>query len=536
MTQMHSCDLKILAAQFNPIVGAIANNAERIKTIILHNQEQHHIIVFPELALTGYPLEDVLFRSNIKQYITLALQDLALCIQDCYVVIGHPEFNNGQCYNAASVFYDGTRRYCYYKQRLPNFGVFDELRYFTPGPAKPCIFNLDTYRIGVCICEDIWHIEPIKQLIDQQINVLLCINASPYETQKYSQRLNILQKHAKQGIIVVYVNMVGGQDELIFDGQSLGLDSQGDICTRLPAFIEDNASIVINQYKLCGPMTPLLSLEANIYQALCLSVHDYIEKHGIPSVILGLSGGIDSALTLAIAVDALGASRVRAIIMPSRYNNSISLEDAVQQTTSMQVQHTVIPIESAFITILDMLSPVFDNLPHDVTEENLQARIRGLILMAISNKFGSMVLTTSNKSEIAVGYTTLYGDMAGGFNVLKDIYKTQVYALAQYRNSLRQIIPLRVISRPASAELAENQTDQDSLPPYIVLDKIIQLYMEDNLDSNTIITQGYAAEIVMKVISMLKRNEYKRRQAPVGPKITNRSFGKEWRYPITNQY
>lgn len=528
--------LTILLAQLNPTVGAIETNAAKIVSIIRTQQEQHDVILFPELAITGYPPEDLLFRQNLHQRVEQALQTIQANTGDCYVIVGHPSLEKGECFNAASVFYRGSLVTRYHKQHLPNYGVFDELRYFTPGAANPCILTVKEYRLGLCICEDIWQEGPVEQLIREGIDGLLCINASPFDYEKQSQRETLLQEHACHGITIFYVNQVGGQDELVFDGQSMVFDQQGSLCARAPAFNESLQTVTFHHQKVTGKITPLLEPDQLIYEALVCGTRDYVEKNGFPGVLLGLSGGIDSALTLAIAVDALGASRVHAVMMPSRYTADMSLEDAKLQLQALGVTSTVLSIEPAFKSLLATLAPSFAQQPEDTTEENLQARIRGMMLMALSNKTGQMVLTTGNKSEMSVGYATLYGDMAGGFAVLKDVLKTQVYALAHYRNRLSAVIPERVITRPPSAELAENQTDQDSLPDYAILDAIIKAYMENDLAAEDIIQMGFLATDVNKVIRLVKRNEYKRRQAAPGVKISPRAFGRDWRYPITSGF
>ena len=528
--------LTLLMAQINPAVGAINANANQITNVIKTHQKQHALIIFPELALTGYPPEDLLLQEQFYNDCEHALQSIAGIVEDCHVIIGHPSRIDGHTYNSASVYYKNKRIALYHKQALPNYGVFDEKRYFTAGEAKPCILNIEGLRIGLCVCEDIWVKEPVEQIIQEGAEVLVCINASPFEYNKYQQREQLLSNHARRGLAVVYVNMVGGQDELVFDGQSFAMDKTGTVCARAKAFLPELQTVTLTGERMEGSVTPLLEQDNLIYSALVCGTRDYVEKNGFPGVLLGLSGGIDSALTLAIAVDALGASRVHAVMMPSRYSADISLTEARRQLDIMKVKGTVLSIEPAFNTFLDMLAPSFAGLPTDSTEENIQARIRGLLLMALSNKTGYMVLTTSNKSETAVGYATLYGDMAGGFSVLKDLLKTQVYQLARYRNRISEVIPEQVITRPPSAELAENQLDQDSLPEYAILDAIISLRMEQNLDSEAIIHRGFAPEDVYKVLRLIKRNEYKRRQAAPGIKISSRAFGRDWRYPITCAY
>jgi NAD+ synthase (glutamine-hydrolysing) len=528
--------LSILMAQINPTVGAISANAEKIIDIIQVNTNDHDLIVFPELALTGYPPEDLLLREEFFFQIERALKKIQENTGNCHVIVGHPTLDDDQCFNAASIFFQQTCIAIYHKQRLPNYGVFDEQRYFVSGKAQPCIFKIKNYRLGLCICEDIWGQGPVDQIINDGADILVCINASPFEENKYAIRESVLRAWARRGLSIVYVNQIGGQDELVFDGQSLVLDNTGNVCARSPAFIEDLQTVQIKRKTITANIAPLLSREALIYQALLCGLNDYVNKNNFPGVLLGLSGGIDSALVLALAVDALGASRVHAVLMPSRYTASMSIEDAIQQADAMQVSHTTLSIEPTFKTLLTTLSPCFHGLTSDTTEENLQARIRGILLMALSNKTGNMLLSTSNKSETAVGYCTLYGDMAGGFSVLKDVLKTTVYSLAHYRNTLSPVIPLRVLTRAPSAELAGNQTDQDSLPDYAILDAIITAYMEDNLGANEIIAKGYKPEDVLHTIKLIKRNEYKRYQAPPGVKISLRAFGRDWRTPITSGF
>lgn len=532
---MHQ-SLTLLMAQINPTVGAISSNLKKIIEIIQNNQDQCDVIVFPELAITGYPPEDLLFRNTLYEQVDLALKEIQETTQHCHVVIGHPSRDEEKRYNSASVFTEGRRIALYHKQYLPNYGVFDEQRYFSEGSPQACVFTVNHKTLGLCICEDIWHPEPVKQLIDAGTDVLLCINASPFDLNKYDQREALLKNHVQKGLIIVYVNQTGGQDELVFDGQSMVIDQHQSIKVRSPAFVEKLETVLIEGQMVNGRLTPLLPRHALIYQALCCGLRDYVDKNKFPGVLLGLSGGIDSALTLAIAVDALGASRVQAVMMPSRYTSAMSNEDAQSQLDVMHVESTTLSIEPAYKTILATLAPSFEGKPADTTEENLQARIRGILLMALSNKSGHMVLTTSNKSETAVGYSTLYGDMAGGFGVLKDVLKTTVYELVLYRNQLSPVIPERVLTRPPSAELAENQTDQDSLPEYAVLDAIVTAYMEHNQSAADIIQQGFKLTDVNRVITLITRNEYKRRQAAPGIKISSRLFGRDWRYPITSGF
>ncbi|KTC68054.1 glutamine dependent NAD+ synthetase [Legionella birminghamensis] len=526
--------ITILMAQINPTVGSISANARKIMAIIEEHQDSHDLILFPELCLTGYPPEDLLLRPAFLEEVSQAVREIAEQVNNCHVILGFPSFDDNHCHNSAGVYFRGKQKALYHKQVLPNYGVFDEQRYFKPGTEASCVFELDGYRFGLCICEDLWQPGPVEQLANSQIDALLCINASPFDYSKQMKREQLLSTKVQQGFPIFYVNLVGGQDELVFDGQSIVVDTEGSTCVRLPAFEEKLSSVRFSKQQIKGELSPLLTQEEQIYNALKLGTRDYIEKNGFPGVLLGLSGGIDSALTLAIAVDALGAERVTALLMPSRYTADMSNEDAWLQLRTMNVMGEALPIEPLFNGFLQTLEPLFANRPKDTTEENIQARIRGVLLMAVSNKTGNLVLTTSNKSETAVGYATLYGDMAGGFSVLKDVLKTQVYELARYRNSISPVIPQRVLERAPSAELAPNQTDQDSLPDYSILDGIIQGFMENNLSAADLIRQGFPEADVQKVIRLIKRNEYKRRQAAPGIKISTRAFGRDWRYPITS--
>lgn len=524
--------LTVLMAQINPTVGAIEANTKKIIHIIEEEASRHDIIVFPELAITGYPPEDLLFRHTFASRINHALQAIMNASQHAHVVVGHPSFLMNQCFNSASVFYQGACVMCCHKQRLPNYGVFDERRYFTPGPPSAHVFTLKGQTIGVCICEDLWQPGPVDTLLLHGATTLIAINASPFDNEKPKQREQLLYQHALRGLDVIYVNLQGGQDELVFDGQSMAWDRQGNLVARAPAFKEHLQTVRLGFQANLGNITPLLHHDALIYQALVCGLHDYVKKNAFPGVLLGLSGGIDSALTLAIAVDALGPQCVHAVLMPSRYTADMSHEDAQDQLQRMGIKQTTLSIEPTLLALthtLENAGPI-----EGITAENLQARIRGTLLMALSNKTGHMVLSTSNKSETAVGYATLYGDMCGGFSVLKDVLKTQVYALARYRNTQTEVIPERVITRAPTAELAFNQTDQDQLPAYEVLDAIILAYMQDAYDAEQIIAQGHPADVVYNVIQRIKRNEYKRRQASPGVKISRCAFGKDWRYPITS--
>ncbi|MBA2649694.1 MAG: NAD+ synthase [Legionella sp.] len=529
--------LNILMAQINPVIGDFEFNKNKISNIIKNNQDKVDIIVFPELALTGYPPEDLLFRKEFHLAVTESLAQIQKIITDCYVLLGYPTLEGEQCYNSVGLIHKGQIIRLYHKQNLPNYDVFDEARYFLSGPKNPCVVEIKNYKIGLCICEDLWKPGPVEDLIAQNVCLILSPNASPFDHCKHERREALLRAYASQGVAFVYVNQMGGQDEILFDGQSFAMDKQGVVCARSPAFEEQLSLVQFDElHKIQGEITPLLNKEALIYKALVCGTKDYVHKNKFPGVLLGLSGGIDSALTLAIAVDALGPESVQAVMMPSRYSAQISHDDALEQILSMKVSYSTISIEPSFKSILSSLEPEFTGLPEDTTEENIQARIRGMLLMALSNKFGNMVLTTSNKSETAVGYATLYGDMAGGLAVLKDVLKTQVYALAHYRNSLSRVIPERVFTRAPSAELRENQADQDSLPDYATLDAIIEAYMIDDKSPKQIIEMGLSSEVVLRVIKLIKGNEYKRRQGPLGLKISPIAFGKDWRYPISTGF
>lgn len=526
-------NLNLLLAQTNPLVGAIEANAEQIISIIESQQETQQIILFPELSLTGYPPEDLLFRPEFRRQCEQALQAIGPKVGNSWAIIGHPHWQNNHCYNAASVFYRGERIGLYFKQNLPNHGVFDEHRYFKAGDPVPLILEIDGRKMAVIICEDLWQPGPVERAVEAGATQLLCLNASPFDTDKFARRQALLEYRARQGLDIFYVNQVGGQDELLFDGGSLAMNAQGEIKAQAPFFTEALLSVSLGSQGLQGECCPLPEPIAMLYDALVFGTREYVNKNRFPGVLLGLSGGIDSALVLAIAVDALGADRVLAVMMPSRYSADISLTDALTQVKTLGVRYEQISIEPAFNALLNSLSPLWPNQPMDSTEENIQARIRGLILMALSNKSGAMVLTTSNKSETAVGYSTLYGDMAGGFAPIKDVLKTLVYELARYRNQISPVIPDRVLTRAPSAELRPDQTDQDSLPDYAVLDALIKGHMEDNQDAPQLIAAGHDPQTVQRVLQLIKRNEYKRRQSAPGLKVTPRAFGKDWRYPIT---
>lgn len=528
--------INILMAQMNPSMGAIESNRDRILQIIAEHQTTHDVIVFPEFAICGYPPEDLLLRPEFLERIDSALFAICAATDRCHVILGHPQKVDDLYFNAASIFYNTQTQAQYFKQQLPNYGVFDEKRYFTPGPAQPCVFTSQNYRIGLCICEDFWQGNTVERLIEADIDILISLNASPFDYSKPLRREQLIQQKAHHAVTVIYVNLVGGQDELVFDGQSFVIDTQGQIVARAPAFKEAWHSVRIQDKTVSSHITPSLDKPCMVYQALMLGLRDYVDKNNIPGVLLGLSGGVDSALTLAIAVDALGPERVLAVLLPSRYSADMSTEDAKTQTAALNVTTKNISIEPGFQAILNSLAPDFPQSSSGITTENIQARVRAILLMAISNQSGWMLISTSNKSETAVGFTTLYGDMCGGFAVLKDVLKTLVYELAHYRNTLSPVIPTRVLTRAPSAELAPNQTDQDRLPDYAVLDAIITGYMEENLSLTELLALGYPKETVMQTIRLILFNEYKRQQAPPGTKISPRAFGRDWRYPITQQF
>ena len=531
--------LSLCLAQLDFTVGAIHNNTALILKTLREQGEQHDIIVFPELAITGYPPEDLLFRDDLHQAVDNAVEQISAAASDCVVIVGHPQAVGGELFNAMSVLHRGECLHRYFKQRLPNYGVFDEQRYFIPGHQSQ-VFEWQGVRIGLQICEDLWHPQPLQQLLDDDIDLVLSINASPYELNKHEQRLGVLkQRVAEAGKPILYLNNCGAQDELVFDGHSLVLDAEGELVAELPHCEMTTATVTYEDKGIrCVGFEALAEQNdlAHVYDALVLAVRDYVTKNGFSGVALGLSGGIDSALTLAIASDALGADKVHAVMMPFRYTSDMSLEDAEKQADTLGVRYDVVPIEPMFNEFMTQLGPLFGETETDTTEENLQSRCRGVLLMALSNKTGSLVLSTGNKSEMAVGYATLYGDMCGGFAPIKDIPKLLVYQLAEFRNTRGACIPQRVIDRPPSAELAPDQVDSDSLPDYSDLDRILALYVERDWSVTDIIAAGFAEEDVRRVVRLVDLNEYKRRQSAVGPKVTPRNFGKDRRYPITSHY
>jgi len=536
--------ITVALAQLDLIVGDVAGNTTRILEYSARARDEMRadLVVFPELSISGYPPEDLLFHSGLRKRVLDALETIRDSIRDIAVLVGFPEYQGDDIYNSCAVFKDGKVLAHYRKQLLPNYRVFDEKRYFTAG-KEAAVFSLNGIRIGLNICEDIWQSRgPAAASRAAGAELLIAINGSPYEIDSQRERERVFRERVREtGIPVVYLNMVGGQDELVFDGGSFALDADGDIRFRAPPFCEgmykvqlyaDGSGVIPN----AADIAPVLSADESIYEAIVSGTRDYITKHGFPGVVLGLSGGIDSALILAIACDAIGADRVHAVMMPFRYTSNMSQEDAAKQATLMGVEFDVIPIEPIYEATVQQLNGVFAGYDEDVTEENIQARCRGLLLMAISNKTGRMLLTTGNKSEMAVGYATLYGDMAGGFAPIKDCSKTLVYRLARFRNSRSEAIPERVIARPPSAELRPNQKDSDSLPGYDILDPILEAFIEDDLSVAEITARGFERDVVIRVLEMVKRNEYKRRQAPPGIRISSRAFGRDWRYPITSRY
>lgn len=539
-----SSDFCLVIGQINPVVGDVSGNVKKVIKAAKEARDIHNadLIVFPELTLTGYPPEDLLLRPGLQKRVEKGLRKLKKKIKDVAVLVGHPSgIVREEHYNAASLIANGECLATYYKQHLPNYSVFDEKRYFVEG-KDPCVVEYKGIKFGITICEDIWFTEPTSQAADAGAEIILNLNASPFRQGKWQLReAELKQRVLETGLPIVYVNQVGGQDELVFDGCSFALSATGDKVVRAPAWQASLFPIALSRNDtqkivLSGELAEKETELAMIYQALVTGLRDYVEKNHFSSVVIGLSGGIDSALTLALAVDAVGHERVSTVMMPSQYTAQMSLDDAEKMAKGLNVKHSVIAIDSLFEQFLTSLSEQFEDKPIDTTEENIQARVRGTLLMAISNKTGAMVLSTGNKSEMAVGYSTLYGDMAGGYSPLKDVYKTLVYRLSEYRNSLSEVIPQRIITRPPSAELAPDQLDQDSLPPYDILDQVLERYIAEDWCFEELVAAGSDAEMVARVIKMVDRNEYKRRQAPPGIRITSRAFGRDRRYPITSGY
>ncbi len=544
--------VKVSIAQINALVGDLSGNAQRVlEAARLAHAAGAQVLLTPELVLTGYPPEDLLLRPSFIDQCDQVLKDLCASLSGLaglHVIVGHVTSQNGLLRNAASVLVDGTVLGTYFKRELPNYAVFDEQRYFASG-EHPFSFTVGGVCFGVNICEDIWFDAAPEAAAQQGAHTLLVLNASPYNLGKYAQRLEIARRCvARTGCSLVYANLVGGQDELTFDGASFAMDASGALVNRLPEYtsalslieVSSDSSIVAVASSAAGlvgqALAPELGVEAQVWQALTTCLADYVKKNGFRTVILGLSGGIDSAVVMAIAVDALGAENVHAVMMPSRYTADISQIDARDMVKRLGVGYEEIAIADLAASFDQVLSPMFAGKALDATEENIQARLRGMLLMALSNKFGHLVLTTGNKSELSTGYCTLYGDMAGGFAVLKDVAKTLVYRLARWRNTLSEVIPERIITRPPSAELRPDQTDQDNLPEYDVIDGIIERYVEQNQSATQIVAAGFAPAAVEQILRLIRINEYKRKQSPPGPRITSRAYGRDWRYPLSNGF
>lgn len=535
---------RIAIAQCNVCVGAIEDNTVKIISWIERAKEEHQadVVIFPELVVTGYPPEDILLREELYQRVNVAMEGIAEASKEIYTIVGHPILTEDNLiYNAATLCRNGELVKSYCKRILPNYGVFDEARYFTPLVNQP-VFELDNLKLGIMICEDGWSPEVSDEAARNGADILIQLNASPFRVDKIEERMGVAaERVAETNLPMINVQMVGGQDALVFDGTSFLLDRNGDVLHQLPSFEESLSLATFTHKEGCWLPEMGQRLLANDpveqrYRALVLAVRDYVQKNNFSGALIGLSGGVDSAVTLAIAVDALGPENVRGVLMPSQFTLDMSNEDAMILAGNLGVETQVVPIEPVFESFKTQLADAFKDQAEDVTEENLQSRIRGTLLMALSNKFGQLVLCTGNKSEVAVGYSTLYGDSAGAFDVLKDVYKTQVYELAKYRNTLGEDIPERILLRAPSAELRQDQTDQDSLPDYEILDGILMDYIEEDMDAISIAAKGFDIELVNQIITLVKQNEYKRRQSPLGPKLTPRAFDKDWRYPITSKF
>ncbi|MGD0493758.1 MAG: NAD+ synthase [Steroidobacteraceae bacterium] len=537
--------LRCVLAQLNLVVGDVEGNTSRIVAAAKRAREEMgaDVVMMPELAVSGYPPEDLLFHSGMRSQVARSIGRLKAEVRGITLIAGYPEYDGDHIYNSALVLRDGAVLANHRKACLPNYRVFDEKRYFTPG-TKPTVVELNGIKAGILVCEDVWAPEPAGQARGAGAQVLLVINASPYEVNKQRQReLEVARARVSEtGIPLVFVNLIGGQDELVFDGNSFAMDAHGQVGVRAPAFAEGMYPVDLSMgtdgtvRPLPGDIAALQGEEESVYGALVQGTRDYVDKHRFPGVVLGLSGGVDSALTLCIAVDALGADRVHAVAMPSRYTSQMSKDDAAEQASWLKVKHSEISIEGMFEATLTALKDEFAGRPADTAEENIQSRCRGVLLMAISNKTGRMLLTTGNKSEMAVGYATLYGDMAGGFAPIKDCSKLLVYRLCAWRNAQSRAIPARVIERPPSAELRPDQKDTDSLPPYEILDPILEAFIEEDLSVDQIAARGFDRQVVGRILDLVKRNEYKRRQAPPGVRVSGRAFGRDWRYPITSGY
>ena len=535
--------MKIALAQLNTRVGAIDRNTDSLIAAANRARDEFgaELILLPELALSGYPPEDLLLHSGLRRRVADAARRVVSEVRGITVCCGLPEYSGDAIYNSAIVARDGETVATYRKWILPNYGVFDEKRYFQSG-SEPAVFDVGGVRFGLIICEDAWYSAPAAAAAAAGAQIIVVINGSPFHTrQRAARRETVNARVGETKLPIIYLNMVGGQDELVFDGGSFAVNADGRRVFQAPEFEDDIYPLELATNDggieiLPQPTPKETELTATIYSALVLGTRDYVGKNGFPGVILGLSGGVDSALTLAVAVDALGADRVMAVMMPSRYTSGMSEEDAAEQAKRLGVRYEILSIEPIFAAVTGVLADIFAGLASDSTEENIQARCRGILLMALSNKLGHMLLSTGNKSEMAVGYATLYGDMAGGFSPLKDCSKTLVYALARHRNEIAPVIPDRVLTREPSAELAPNQKDSDSLPPYEILDVILEAFIERDQSVDEISARGFDRATVVRVLEMVKRAEYKRRQAPPGVRISSRAFGRDWRYPITSGY
>jgi len=531
-------------AQLNLSVGDVDGNTTRIVEAAEEARSRHKadFVLFPELAVCGYPPEDLLFHAGMRLQVARSIERLKREVRGITLIVGYPEYVSSTIYNSAAVIRNGELIANHRKARLPNYRVFDEKRYFTPG-TDPTVVEIGGANVGVLVCEDVWEKEPANAARAAGAQMLAVINASPYEVNKQSQReISVVRERVREvRLPVAFLNLIGGQDELVFDGNSFVMNANGVVTTRVPAFEEGLFPIEFEfdqnvVQTLPGKIVPLQSEEESVYSALVQGTRDYVDKHRFPGVVMGLSGGIDSALTLCIAVDALGKKRVHTVSMPSRYTSQMSKDDAALQAKLLGVKHSEISIENMFESVLAALKDEFSGTEPDTAEENIQARCRGLLLMGISNKTGKMLLTTGNKSEMAVGFATLYGDMAGGFAPIKDCSKMLVYRLARWRNAKSEVVPKRVFERPPSAELRPDQKDTDSLPPYEILDPILEAFIEEDLSVDQICARGFDRAVVGRVLDMVKRNEYKRRQAPPGVRVSGRAFGRDWRYPITSGY
>jgi NAD+ synthase (glutamine-hydrolysing) len=535
--------LRLALGQLNLLVGDVAGNAQKIVAAAERacRDLETDLLVLPELTLCGYPPEDLLLHRGFRVAVEKGMATVRCAKASCGFLVGFPEYAGSQIFNSAALIEGGQVRATHRKSCLPNYKVFDEKRYFKPG-SQPTVVDFRGFRIGILVCEDIWEPEPAQLAKSAGAEMFVVLNASPYEIHKQRNREDIVGRCVRDlGLPVVYVNMLGGQDELVFDGNSFVMDGAGKVTMRAPPFEEGLYEVEFERTAdgvrpMPAAVAPELGDAESVYRTLVLGVRDYVGKHGFPGVVLGLSGGIDSALTLAIAVDALGKDKVHAVMMPSPYTSQMSLDDARGQAQAMGVKYSVLPIGDMMKAAEATLREEFAGRAPDTTEENIQSRSRMVLLMGISNKTGKMLLTTGNKSEMAVGYATLYGDMAGGFAPIKDCSKLLVYRLAEYRNGLSPVIPPRVITRPPSAELRPDQKDSDSLPPYEVLDPILEAFIEDDLSVDEICAKGFERATVVRVLDLVKRNEYKRRQAPPGVRVSRRAFGRDWRYPITSGY